>query len=295
MKCLNEAARLERAANILSDSSDYRVLRRLPSPTQKLTGHSPPDGTTCVAIIDCETTSLSPYTGKLIELAILLVFVSDQGENVTHLGPWSWLQDPGEPLSAETTRITGLSDADIAGQAIEDTVAASLLDRADLIVAHHAWFAIQWLDQRYPQFRTKLWACSMAELPWRDWGFETRSLQPLLWQHGMFSNAHRAADDVWALFMLLSQRREDEFGDLRTYLSQLIATASSSSVRVAAVGAPYAAKEVLRERGYRWDALQKVWVKHVSPGEVEGEAAWFRAEALPAPETSLVDTVARHR
>lgn len=295
MKCLKQSARLERAANILSDSSDYRVLRRLPPPTQKLAGHSPPNGTTCVAILDCETTSLSPYTGKLVELAILLAFVTDEGEIVTHLGPWNWLQDPGEPLSAETTRITGLTDADVAGQVIDDVVAASLLDRADLIVAHHSRFDIQWLDQRYPHFRSKPWACSMAELPWRDWGFETRSLQPLLWQHGMFSNAHRAADDVWALFMLLSQRREDEFGEPKTYLSQLIANASTPSVRVAAVGAPYAAKDVLRERGYGWDALQKVWAKLVSTGEAEPEKAWFRAEALPAPRTSLVDAVARHR
>lgn len=244
MKCLDQFARLERAAKLIASSDDYRVQRRLPARTQMLVGNRPPDGTTCVAIVDCETTSLSPYTGKLIELAIMLAFVSEGGEVIAHLGPWSWLQDPGEPLSAETTAITGLTDADVAGQAIDDRMAASLLDRADWGVAHHAAFDIQWLDQRYPQFRDKPWACSMAELPWRDWGYETRSLQPLLWQHGLFSSAHRAGGDVWALFNLLSQEREDETGESFSYLSQLIRNATAPSVRVAAVGAPFAAKDM---------------------------------------------------
>jgi DNA polymerase III subunit epsilon len=295
MKCLEQSARLERAAKFVASSDDYRVQRRLPSPTQKLAGNRPPDGTTCIAIVDCETTSLSPYTGKLIELAIMLAFMSEGGEVVAHLGPWSWLQDPGEPLSAETTAITGLTDADVAGQAIDDRMATSLLDRADWVVAHHAAFDIQWLDHRYPHFRSKPWACSMAELPWRDWGYETRSLQPLLWQHGMFSNAHRAGDDVWALFNLLSREREDDLHDTRSYLSQLIRNASTPSVRVAAVGAPFASKDMLRERGYRWDRMHSVWAKLVGISEVSQEQAWFRAEALPGPRLSNVDAVARHR
>ena len=295
MKCLNNTARLNRAANLLAASEDHRVLRRLPPPTSNLVGNRPPDGTVCIALLDVETTSLSPYTGKIIELAILLAFMDEAGEIAAHLGPWSWLEDPGAPLSQETTAITGLTDADVAGQAIDDARVEALLGRADWVAAHHAAFDIKWIDERYPRLRGKPWACSMAELPWREWGYEGRGLQPLLWQHGLFSNAHRAGDDVWALMNLMTQRRADQHGDDRSYLSMLIENASSPSIRVEAHGAPYAAKDLLRERGYRWDANVRVWWKLVDLGELGAEEAWYRAEALPRPRTSGVDAIRRHR
>ena len=48
----------------------------------------PPDGR-CIAILDTETSGLNVQADKLIELAIMLVWVDDDGSVTGHMGPVS--------------------------------------------------------------------------------------------------------------------------------------------------------------------------------------------------------------
>ena len=48
----------------------------------------------------------------------------------------TWRQDPGRPVRPEITRITGLTDEDLAGQAIDVAAATALIANSGLIVAH---------------------------------------------------------------------------------------------------------------------------------------------------------------
>ena len=67
-------------AELLEQDERYRVLRSVPQRyTNMPPGGCPPDGR-CIAIVDIESTGLDAATDKLIELAIMLVFVSDEGE-----------------------------------------------------------------------------------------------------------------------------------------------------------------------------------------------------------------------
>ena len=285
------SAPLERLAR----SDDYRVLRRLPAPFQQMDGNRPPDGATCVALLDVETTSLDAASGEIIELAIVLAWLSKEGEVLAHLGPWSWLNDPHQELTPEIMQLTGLSDEDLCGQAIDDDKVRALLDRADWVAAHNAGFDVQWIDRRYPELRDKPWACSCREIDWPALGLEGRSQPFLLMQHGWFSNAHRAGDDVWSLLQLLQEQRPDPSGEMQSHFARLLECAAQPSVRVSAHGAPFAAKDALKARGYSWNAQLRVWAKLCAIDEATEEEGWFRQEALPAPRTETVSAVERHR
>ena len=296
MKSRYESCRLERAARLLDSHDDYQVVRRVPAPFPRMDGNRPPDDTMCVALVNVETTSLDPATGEIIELAIELVWVSQNGEVEAQLGPWSWLNDPGVPLTPEICTITGLRDDDLRGQVIDDRKVRALLGRADWLCAHNARFDVQWIDRRYPEFADKPWACSCSEIEWADLGFEGRSQSFLLAQHGLFGRAHRAGDDVWSLLQLLQQCRPDpDSGQVRSHFARLIEHAAQPSIRLSATRAPFAAKDELKARGYRWDARERVWVKLFDLGDVAAEEAWFRRKALPEPTTRYVTAVERHR
>lgn len=298
----------EALADQLTKDPEYRVLRALPQPSAAMPDDgAPPDGR-CIALLDVETTSLDAATGKIIEIAIKLVWVDDKGNLLAHFPIFSWLEDPGHALDPAIAKLTGLSDWQLAGKMIDDEAVGRLLDRADLIIAHNSRFDRQWILQRWPDLWEKPWACSCNEILWQSLGFEGRSQPFLLQQHGWFSSAHRAPDDVWALFWLLIQLRPDADSEdgvgidarsaaERTHLQRLIAASDRETVRVEAVGAPFSKKDALRARGFSWDAnlLRKVWWREIASEDVEAEQLWFQREGLPSPRLMPVTARERHR
>jgi DNA polymerase-3 subunit epsilon len=295
MRIRSRTQKLERAARLLDNSSDYRVLRKIPEPFSHMDGNAPPDAK-CVAIVDVETTGLSLAEDEIIELAIMLVWVSNDGEVLAHLGPWSWLNDPCRPLSPQIQKLTGLCDYDLSGQVIDDEKVLALLNRADLVVAHNSSFDVRWFDQRYPQIADMHWACSMSEIDWTGMGFEGRSQTNLLNQHGWFEVAHRAAADVWCLLWLLTQKRSDPDGEnVRSHFARLLESAEQPSMLISASLAPFAAKDALKDRGYKWNVLERVWQKQVPLDDASTEVAWFKEKLLPAPTTKTVTAAERYR
>lgn len=295
----------EALAERLAEFPDYRVLRALPQPYASMpAAGAPPEGR-CIALLDVETSSLDPQSGSIIEIAIMPLWVDDHGSLLGHFPIFSWQEDPGHPLDEKITRLTGLRDADLAGKAIDDEAVRRLLDRADLLCAHNARFDAAWISKRWPDLASKPWACSCVEVPWQELGFEGRSQPFLLQQHGWFSRAHRAPADVWALFWLLIQSRPDPDGDddgsaskaERTHLQRLLAASDQRTFKLEAVGAPFSKRDVLRARGYSWDAhpLRKVWWRELLPEAVEAEQLWFERENLPQPRLNPMTARERHR
>ncbi|KEQ51449.1 exonuclease [Sphingobium chlorophenolicum] len=111
----------------------------------------------------------------------------------------------------------------------------------------------------------------MAELDWLELGFEGRGLAYLVAQCGWFYEGHRAENDILALLYLLSHGLPDG----ETILAKLIACSERPTYRVNAVDAPFDAKDLLKSRGYRWDAVLRFWWKYVGEEGRDAERAWL--------------------
>jgi DNA polymerase III subunit epsilon len=281
----------ERAAQILDHDPNFKVLRRIPNPCSRPYDHVAND-CKVVAFLDVETTGLDPAADHIIELAIMLAFVAEDGEVRGWMAPHSWLQEAENPLTEDVQKLTGLTDAMLQGHRIDDEFAVGLLERADLIIAHNCAFDASFIERRYPQIAGKAWACSLAEIDWKALGFEGRGLQGLLMQSGWFSAAHRAAADVWATFWLVTLPA-DPTG--LTHLQRLLNRAAKPTVRIAAASAPFAVKDQLKSAGYRWDAAAKQWVIEVAEDEVAQQQEWLRNIGVHAPKLRTITVTERHR
>lgn len=228
--------------------------------------------------VDVETTSTIVTLGAVIELAVRS-FRFDSHGVVTHIGAvHSWREDPGVPLTSETTAMTGLSDDDVVGERIDDTAATRLLRSASFVIAHHAGFDRPYVERRLEDARGLDWACSFCQVDWRARGFDGRTLGYLLHQAGYFHNGHRAAADVDALVQLLQHQSADG----TTVLAELVGRAEMPSWIVRADGAAFAAKDALRERGYRWDADRRTWWTEVEDKARTPEEFWLAKNVYAA-------------
>jgi DNA polymerase III subunit epsilon len=208
----------------------------------------------------------------------------------------SALEDPGRPLAPEVARLTGISDADLAGQRFPDERVAELLDGAVLVIAHNAAFDRPFAERRWSALQAFPWACSLRDVAWRDGeGFESASLSALLMAHGVFFEGHRAVEDGYAVVDLLGRALRSD-GELA--LNRLRRCAAATTVRLWAVGSPFDAKDRLKARGYRWNGAAKVWWTDVAEDALEAERGFLAAEVyprgLPALPTVRVDARLRY-
>lgn len=252
---------------------DIRQLRRVNLAVEE-TGVGDPDANCRIAVVvDVETTGLS-REDKVIELALRRFRYDSYGRIVEIGKAWSWTEDPGEPLSDEIKRITGLNDLDLAGQKIDDKVATGILSSADLVIAHHAAFDRPMVEARFPSLPTLPWACSCNEIDWQEFGFEGRSLGWLCSQAGWFFDAHRAENDVDAVVELLRYKVPDG----RSLMYELNNSAVSYSHLVEAIGSAFETKDALKGRGYRWNAEKRLWWREIFEDDLCAEQAWLALE-----------------
>lgn len=272
---------LEEIAVVLERSPDYRVLRRL-VPTLDFR-RKPLGAVRQVLVLDTETTGLESGKDKVIELALLRVAVDmATGRPVGPVQVYDGLEDPGRPIAPAITDITGITDAMVRGHRLDEARIAEMLAGVDLVVAHNAGFDRPFVEARLPAFALLPWACSWADLDWKAMGQGSAKLENLALACGWFYDAHRAETDCHALLAVLA-RPLAAFGaalaspgDQSTGLSVLLKAAEETHYRLQATGAPFEAKDVLKARGYRWDAPQRVWTTTLrSEAALQAELAWL--------------------
>ena len=164
---------------------DTRLLRRLKIPARYDDGEEKRG-----LFVDCETTGFDSESE--IELAAAFVLRRASGRDLPRAAG-RWLHDPGKPIPAEITRITGIDDAMVAGKKIDNFGAG----RSDLIVA-----ALPFCLRR----------ASGRDLPWRE--RESNKLRMLGFEYGFFYDSHRALADCEAGLHLLAAVRLSRFGDM---------------------------------------------------------------------------------
>lgn len=264
-------------ANLLSASDDYRVQRRL-KPRSSVT---PPDGTPTktALIIDVETTGLDLQKDEIIELAMISFTYSLDGR-VFEIGEtFHRFQEPSAPISPEITRITGITNAMVAGHTIDVAEVAAFAGPAALVIAHNAGFDRRFAERLSDVFTTKAWACSMSQIDWAAEGFEGTKLHYLAAGAGFFYDRHRAEHDCRAVIELLAS---DLPVSNRAALAILLDRARQPTWRIWAENSPYDLKDSLKARGYRWNGdgnpNPRAWYVDVDNARREAEISFLRKE-----------------
>ena len=262
----------EALAQQLEKHPDYRVLRRLLPQLQFAAASG--TGIRRLLVLDTETTGLEHSRDKIIELALLRVDIdTSTGLPCGSVQVYDGLEDPGQPIPDIVRKITGIDDSMVAGLALDEARIAELLDGVDLVVAHNAGFDRPFVEARLPAFIGKAWACSFADIDWKQEGHDSSKLTALALDLGLFYDAHRAEMDCHALLAVL-QPVLPVAG--HTGLTHLLVAAEGTRYRLQATGAPFDAKDALKERGYRWDAVNKVWhIRLNDEPELQLECDWL--------------------
>lgn len=265
-------------AQALEAHPDYKVLRRLVPRDDWGPVPAEPKQSTCrVIVLDTETTGLDAKNERIIELAMLSVLVDTAtGLPVGPVSTCESFEDPGKPIPAAITEITGIDDSMVAGQRIDDARVAELVEAADLVLAHNAGFDRPFVEARLPVFASKAWNCSFAGIDWKAQGSGSAKLEFLAHERGWFYDAHRALVDCHALLQVLAA----PLASGGTGLARLIAGAAHSRYKLRATGAPFESKDALKARGYRWDNEQRVWwTSLVGEDALQQETVWLKAHA----------------
>lgn len=271
------APNLADLANLLSASDDYRIQRRL-IPRSTVT---PPDGTpTKTAIlIDVETTGLDLQNDEIIELAMISFTYSPDGRIFEIRQTFQRFQEPSRPISAEITRITGITNDMVAGHKIDVAEVAAFAGPAAIVIAHNAGFDRRFAERLSDVFTTKPWACSMSEIDWAAEGFEGTKLHYLAAGAGFFYDRHRAEHDCRAVIELLASCLPVSN---RTALAILLDRARQPTWRIWAENSPYDLKDALKARGYRWNGdgnpNPRAWYIDVDDAQREAEISFLRKE-----------------
>ena len=282
----------EYLARQLEATGFFRMLRRL-TPPKVVADHPLSFDEHVCCLVDIETNPAGRREHDIIELAMVLLVYDDQGRPGPVIGVLEQLQEPSVPLSTITTRLTGITDAAVTGHRFDLPAIAEFLDKAEFVVSHNALRDRPLLEALSWDFAEKPWACSIADVPWTEYGVDTSRLVNIAEHYGFFFRAHRAAEDCTALLAVLGATTPRQ---PRPAFHDLLASVKRESVQVDAIAVPYAHKDMLKRRRYRWipdsDGRPAAWRIEVAPQNLDAEIAWLdRYIYCGSDVTPLVRTV----
>ncbi len=264
---------LQRLDDIRKRPQDFRLLERIPLTVKgalnnlplKLQDPRPDDDIRHCVFLDVETTGLTVGADRIIELGLLQCSYSFNRRVLLSIDRlYNGFEDPGMPVPAEIQALTGISDAMVQGQRLDDEICAQFLGGKTLIIAHNARFDRPFVDQRFPMLQNAAWACSYTGIKWEILGSHGKKLDYLNMTRGWFYDPHRAFIDCVALLWLLYI--EPEAFDM------LLDSALKVEYRLFAWKSSYGIKDELKAQGFRYDGQQKVWFKNfLDKAEAEQE------------------------
>lgn len=268
---------IEVSVQEVSEHPDYQVLKRI---TNSLPHRVATDLKQFIAtIIDLETMGLNATQHEILEIGMLSFSFSTGDGIIGIVDSYNELNDPGKPIPAEVTKVTGITDADVKGKAIDWNHVAQALKQTHLIICHNSGFDRNFLELQTPEaistlIRTLPFACTIRDIDWKERGIESSKLDYINWKLGFFYDGHRALNDCWATLNPLIQC-EGTFEELKVNVRK-------KETLICAVNAPFDKKDLLKGRNYRWsdgtDKLPKSWWITLSNELLIDEKLWLDDE-----------------
>ena len=177
-----------------------------------------------IVAFDTETTGLEPFgDDRIIEFAAVELTLDDQWE-VVERKDHSWLINPERDIGRKVTEITGISNADVAGEPRFAEVAKPIREllAGAITVAHNYPFDLAFLSMEFERVREETrdprmrWPEPLAEVDTVDLSMrcfpEARShrLSDLTERLDVsLENAHRATDDAAACGLCFTKLARD--------------------------------------------------------------------------------------
>jgi DNA polymerase-3 subunit epsilon len=268
---------IEASLRAISEHPDYLILKRI---SNSLPYRMATDAKQFIAtIIDLETLGLNANQHEIIEIGLLSFSFSSADGIIAVVNEYNELNDPGKPIPAEITKVTGITDADVQGKAIDWNHVAQILKQTHLVICHNSGFDRNFLELQTPEIISSLiqtmpFACTIHDINWKERGIESSKLDYINWKLGFFYDGHRALNDCWATLNPLIQC-EGVFEELK-------ANVRKKETLICAVNAPFEKKDLLKERNYRWsdgtDKLPKCWWICLSNESLVDEKKWLDEE-----------------
>jgi DNA polymerase-3 subunit epsilon len=272
---------------------DMMVLHRLrPRPVSPRCDQP---GTRLGICVDVETTGIRS-ADEVIELAALpFTYRPSDGAILAVHEPFVRLRQPSIPIPPEITALTGIDDAMVAaavaaGRTLDIDELDAVFAPAALILAHNASFDRRHLERLHPKlFENKPFACTIEDAGWDEEGVESPKLAYVAALHyDFFYEKHRATADCHAVVEILGRKPPISEG---TVLAKVLESARRGRHRVRAFGTPFAEKDALRARRYKWDpggdGRPKNWYRDVRDAAAAEEERALLSEGLFAPATDV--------
>ena len=269
--------KLKEFAQALRESDKYRVLEKYHKPEYyHIDDHSPK----LIGIfLDVETTGLDYTRDKIIELGIVCFEYSIDGRIFRVLDEFNGYQDPGIPIPQEIIQLTGISDDMVRDQNIDINEIEQYIKKANLIISHNVGFDRGFLETMFPGLPQKPWACLMNGINWRSEGIESSKLEYIAYKCGFFYEGHRAGIDCLAGIHVLTQKLPKS---QNLVFSELLANSRKITFKIWAFGAPYAHKDTLKARGYKWSQTKtdktQAWCIELERDQVKDELDYLRSD-----------------
>jgi DNA polymerase-3 subunit epsilon len=279
-----DADTTEAMARALEATGNYKILRRLVPRTAE-----PRSATDRIGlIIDLETTGLDTTRNEVLEIAVIKFGYTD--DRITSvIATFQGFQQPSAPIEPAITALTGITDAMVEGHHIDSAALEQFVADAHIVIAHNAAFDRKVAERHWPFFANCHWACSATGIDWKAHGLSGARLAYLLSEYGLFHDAHRALDDCHAVLELLTRNLS---GTDQSALAALLDRPRRLQHRIWADGAPFALKDALKQRGYRWndgaDGHPKSWYLDADVDATDDELNYLRKEIFQREDADIV-------